>query len=201
MEQHWGEIPETPSNLYHDILANSVFKMINPSDKLNVSVERPEANPYIGSSEELRNNQPETSKISQTSPFYETLKLMLNYNEDVCSNGVANGGENGEQSERRQVSNSLRDTVILILTYTGFDSASELAVDALADVLEYYLQSFCQMMRTFTDSTDMQSPNDFSDTVCKVLHHMNVPDYDSLRKFNQELNSYYNLMKMKQQSK
>lgn len=199
--EHWGEIPETSNNLYHDIMTNAVFKLINPSDKLNVSIERSEANAYF-QNDSIKSMNQSTSKTSdaQTSPFYDTLKLLVNYKDDDNDKNDSIKKDVGKDiaDKDRFVSKSLRDTVILILTYTGFDTASELAVDALVDVLEYYIQSFCQLMRTYTDSIDMQSSNDFCDTITKVLHHMNVPNYQALIKFNEELKSYN--IKVKQKS-
>ena len=191
--ERWAELPTMSSVAMHDMLATAVAvaDAMDSSDDQVPSGHFPKANPFF---REPRSDSEKSIKREHqiTSPFYETLKLLTR---DVVPIQTIEEAQLEDPSTYHPVSKQLRDTIILILTHSGFSEASNEVIECLTDILECYLKNFCTLLRQFTDSADHRSPSDFVDSIVKVLHHMRVPDYDALLKFNQELVAYQELMK------
>ncbi|KAH7636902.1 hypothetical protein HUG17_7108 [Dermatophagoides farinae] len=162
----WGEIEDSPIDTKsQQLLLNSTPKIVNPSEFELHDQQRFQANPLLVKHHSTDYIIGSSSSNEITSPNYNS------------------------------VAQSMRESIIMILTHVGFDLSHDLTIDLLVDVLEYYLKSFGKLLRSFTDSIDLQSPNDFYDIMDKTLHHMNVPNFESLRKFHEELVENYNRVK------
>lgn len=191
----WGEIEDSPIDTKsQQLLLNSTPKIVNPSEFELHDQQRFQANPLLVKHHSTDYIIGSSSSNEITSPFFETLKLLIAKEQQI------NDYKNVEQqkttkSNHNSVAQSMRESIIMILTHVGFDLSHDLTIDLLVDVLEYYLKSFGKLLRSFTDSIDLQSPNDFYDIMDKTLHHMNVPNFESLRKFHEELVENYNRVK------
>ncbi|OTF69025.1 hypothetical protein BLA29_004523 [Euroglyphus maynei] len=196
----WGEIAESEVDAKsQELLLNSVPKIVIPSEFELHDQQRFQSNPLL-----VNHHSPDSgirSESKLTSPFFETLKLLINNNEQQ-TNADDDNVEQPEttKSNKNSVTQSMRESIIMILTHVGFDFSNDLTIDLLVDVLEYYLKSFGKLLRLYTDSIDLQSPNDFYDIMDKTLHHMNVPNFETLHKFHEELVEYYNRVKMENSS-
>lgn len=193
----WGEIEEDPVcptqdvQVFDSILAElkeSASKMNGyHNDQFALNKEYPRENPCFGSEEPLPDSFLTSRKRVaniELSPFHDTVKAMVR-------NSPLKMDEHQIVRPPPTISTHLRDSCVLILTHAGLHEAQERCVDVLADVLQYYVESFCQLMRTFTDAQDLAQPNDFGDVLTKVLQHMRVPDVDALAKFHECLVDQY----------
>lgn len=193
----WGEIVDSQIDTKsHDLLLNSAPKIVIPSEFEIHDQQRFQANPLLVSHDSIIRSE---CSSQMTSPFFETLKLLVTNEQQI------NVYENVEQpktskSNDKSAAQTMRESIIMILTHVGFNFSHDLTIDLLVDVLEYYLKSFGKLLRLFTDSMDLQSPNDFYDVIDKTLHHMNVPNFEASHKFNEELVQYYNRVKMENSS-
>jgi hypothetical protein len=103
---------------------------------------------------------------------------------------------NGKDMNEMAVKQLVRRALILIAVHYGYEITSESILDLLVDILCEYLLRMCQTIRSVSDSIALRSSNDFIDVIDRVFHEMNVPNFESLRQYEEDLRIYnQNLMK------
>jgi hypothetical protein len=103
---------------------------------------------------------------------------------------------NGKDMNEMAVKQLVRRALILIAVHYGYENTSESILDLLVDILCEYLLRMCQTIRSVSDSIALRSSNDFIDVIDRVFHEMNVPNFESLRQYEEDLRIYnQNLMK------
>lgn len=184
---YWGELPEEIDEKSSQLLSAVIDKK-TPIQYDSVCFN---ANQHFQKNlaDNTKTNENDSNK---TGAFFETLKLLV---AEELNNKDKNDNNQYQNLSSNEFNQSLRESVVMTLAYTGFHKAQNFTIELLIDILDYYLRSFAKLLRVFTDSIDLQSSNDFSDIIDKTLYHLNVPNIEALKVFSDSMNKYYQYVK------